>query len=560
MNISILNQCEMCGSPHQPQFIFSSQSTKFTSDQSIINKNNQENTQYYPQENQNQNFGNNSTENYNENEEENYYQQYNEYDAYYQEDQYYNDEYDGAEFCDYDDIDWDQTKKRLTRTSLTAKKPKQKKKKKKAKKDVSQQTITNSMSIQSLNTTISTSTDSIISTTNSANNDNKEEEKVGNIPSIKMIYNEPKDSVLVEAIRKHNHKLRIRVMLDLNHDGYCNHDYKAWTFHTTGYNTSYKRYNYMLGSCRIDIYDQYAKKYWDSVTFLPCKNAKATRITDAARLDIVNNASVPIFVKLKDNKFVDMAKRGTIRDMDTCILYYIAQFCLEARLRNIVHPDYERMKVKDGKSVFDMIDNESIKWNIQHWMNQKKKKKNMDLMDYKSPIYHRKLWKIFDKYIPNTHMLFHVIFEFLGYDRITNLMIEGTAELKGITDPYFERIAFSDEFIPRNDEKVVGKDVGINLVHENGVGYDIDESSIKMENGENVKHYMNVAMNLSKMNKGSNIERHGPFVNKHGYCASVWVGSQKPMSNILKKSDKLKTVQLTTGKRHQRRFGGHRRY
>merc|ERR1712154_584855 len=148
--------------------------------------------------------------------------------------------------------------------------------------------------------------------------------------------------------------------------------------------------------------------------------------------------------------------------------------------------------------------------------------KNKDILDYKSVVYHRKLWKIFNKVIPNVHMLFFVIFEFLGCDRMTNITIEGTAELKDISDDCFNKIAYNDDYISRDNNKV----------YENQIGYDVDETILKMKNKQNVKHFMNVPLDLNKSNYASKLQRHSPFKNKHLATDSVWVPSQNPMNYV----------------------------
>eukprot|EP01084_Bolivina_argentea_P146227 256116_1 len=427
------------------------------------------------------------------------------YGTEYYDNQYYEDnKYDGAEYYDYDDVDWDHANKRLTKTQLIpTKKSKRKKKKNKS-------TITaNSSSTQ-------------IHSSNASNVEN------GNIPILKMIYDEKQDIVQRIVVKKFDHPLYIRVMLMLNYDGYSNHYHKAWKLDITG-NTSYKKYNYLLSSCRIDIFDKFTNKYWNSMTFLPSKYG-------AYHLDIVNNCSIPVFVKIKNTKYVEMGKRGTVRDIDTCILYYIAQYCLETRFRNIETFENE-------SNVFIPIIKNGIKWNIKRNI---RNKNNID-MDCKSPVYHRKILKLFDKYIPHMHMLFHVIFEYLGYDRITNIIMEGHTLLSNITDTYFNRIAYDNECIPKKrDNKTINK------VFENNIEYDIDEANLKMDNGQIVKNYMNVAMILNKENYEYNLQRHEPFKNKF-YDDSIWIPAQNPMNSIFRKVNKLKTITLT-GKKHRDRM------
>merc|ERR1712039_1089028 len=134
--------------------------------------------------------------------------------------------------------------------------------------------------------------------------------------------------------------------------------------------------------------------------------------------------------------------------------------------------------------------------------------------------------KLFEKYAPNMHMLIHLVFECLGYDRITSVTIEGCAELKNILDEDCFGIGYKNGCIPR-----IGDRETIKKVQENGIGYSVDQTS----SGQG-KHYLNVGWDLCQANIGSNLHRHAPFQNQHSFASKVWVSSQNPMDNILKRS------------------------
>merc|ERR1712032_152126 len=149
--------------------------------------------------------------------------------------------------------------------------------------------------------------------------------------------------------------------------------------------------------------------------------------------------------------------------------------------------------------------------------------RNKTEMDYKSPVYHRKLAKIFDKYAANVHpTIVHLIFECLGYDRITFVVLDGKAELKNISNDECYVHAYSDACVPGI------KGATIKEVYENEIGYKVDASS----NGK-CKHYMNVGWDLGIDNIGSNLHRHAPFQNHCAYAAKVWIPSQNPIQHAL---------------------------
>ena len=405
----------------------------------------------------------------------------------------YTDTYDGADYCDYDDVDWDSAKKRLTKTCFSLKKHKKVKKKK------------NKRTLHSLN--IENLKSCMAEITKPTGNDNQ----TTAIPNVKMIHDEKKDDAPCVVDKAFDHKLQVRVTLNLNYDS-CNNS-KRNTWKCTG-TASYKRFNYLLASLRIDIFDEYTQKNWDSFTFIPAKY-------DNDRLKIVNNASIPIFVKIKNNEFVQLSKRETCRDIDTCILHYIGQICLEARFNNLSNAE----KNKQNQGYLQKMIENGIQWNIKRMV----KNKNKDIIDYTSPVYHRKIRKLFEKYVPNIHMLVHIIFECLGYDRITTVTINGCCELKKITNDDFIGIAYNDGCIPRSM-----KSGNVQKLYENGIGYNVDESVFRCKNGQS-KHYLNVGLDLASGNYGSHFHRHSPFQRKHSYVDKVWIPSQDPMQNILKK-------------------------
>ena len=196
--------------------------------------------------------------------------------------------------------------------------------------------------------------------------------------------------------------------------------------------------------------------------------------------------------------------------MDTCILYHIAQCILEIRISdtnliNAIIPDVE--------------------WRVVHNV------KNADMACYRSPVYQRRLRKLFDRYVPSVHHLVPVIADFLGYDRVDVVTLEGMVKVKGDWAESLENVGESDI---SHLEKVGGSDISDPVVYGNQKGfpikmpYEMDEVMMTMKNGERVKQRVNVGLHVEGRSVGNKFMRHVPFETSRNAMDTVWVGSQKP--------------------------------
>ena len=84
------------------------------------------------------------------------------------------------------------------------------------------------------------------------------------------------------------HNLQVRVWLNLNPSKKEKH--RIWTLdRSTGKHMDfYRKFNYVLRSCHIEIYDECTGRYWDSISFIPhVRDLEWTQ------------AQVPVFVKMR---------------------------------------------------------------------------------------------------------------------------------------------------------------------------------------------------------------------------------------------------------------------
>ena len=195
---------------------------------------------------------------------------------------------------------------------------------------------------------------------------------------------------------------------------------------------------------------------------------------------------------------------GTIRDIDTCILYYVAQHVLEQRVRDVDTETKLNLQHSDWKLVHNV--------------------KNQEKACYHSPVNRRKLRKVFDKYVPSVHHLVPLIVDYLGYDRVDVITVQGTATLEAVNEEKVNGIGYE------------GRCCGHCPVYakRKGRAYEVDEQWVTMGNGQRVKHRINIGIPMDRNSAGSKFQRHAPFESKES--DSVYVGAQKPR-HILRSFD-----------------------
>lgn len=190
---------------------------------------------------------------------------YNGYHGYDEDDDGNDVGWDDAKFCDFDDIDWNATKRRLQRIQLRPKR------------------------------TSKTSRKSVKS------NRGKMKKSIGMIGSLASSVRSALsvEEKLTKKSKMHSLQIRVHLKLNLSPEK-SSENCRIWKFdRSTGKHLDfYRKYNYVLCRCQIEIYDESTAKYWDSVTFIPYTVDQIDKYVFTEW----TKAQIPVFVKMRPHQ------------------------------------------------------------------------------------------------------------------------------------------------------------------------------------------------------------------------------------------------------------------
>ena len=272
---------------------------------------------------------------------------------------------------------------------------------------------------------------------------------------------------------------------------------------------SFKEHRYFLRESRIDVFDSERMGYWDSITFIPC-TASTASTQRRSKLLRIDNAVIPVFVRMRSAESTSTAdeQNGSIHDIDTVALHYAAQYVVEHRLRASGHPQIEQ--------IIEGVVQCGIRWNVRSEM-------NTDSLtdDRRCPVHHKTMRKIFGNSIPQR--MIGVIAEYLGFHRITTLTVDGEVTINGSNAP-----KLSEDEIEWTNIAELAHDSMAKIERIN-----VEESSLEMDNGQKVKHYLNVGMCLDHRNVPCSLQRQSPFKSSFkSRRQRVQLGALSPMKDV----------------------------
>ena len=261
--------------------------------------------------------------------------------------------------------------------------------------------------------------------------------------------------------------------------------------------THYKEYRYFLAESRIDVFDVEWDRNWDSITFIPCTASKGAHGLQS--LQNIKSAVIPIFLKMRSATTSSMEKRkGSILDIDTVALHYVARYVFEHRLR-----------VSGLRQIEDVMPCD-IGWDVRSQINDE------SLIEYRSPVQHETMRKIFGNAMPQR--LVRLVVEYLGVHRFDVLTVDGEVTMKRRSESDWTQIA-------EVDADGMDRIAGIN----------VEESSVQRDNGQTVRHLINVPMRLDQMTLPCSLQRHSPFNNSiRNRWNTVKLGKLSPLNTVFR--------------------------